>query len=157
MKISLRKGFSFGLTSGVITTLGMMVGLHSSTHSRPAVIGGIIAVAIADALSDAVGIHISEESENRHSSREIWESTVATLFSKFFLALTFIVPVILLPLPHALLTSIAWGLSIVTLISFLIARNRPIPTHKVVLEHLLIVLIVILLTHYVGDWIASLT
>lgn len=56
MRLSLKKEFSFGLTSGVITTLGMMVGLHSSTHSKLAVIGGIIAIAIADAFSDAVRI-----------------------------------------------------------------------------------------------------
>ena len=28
MKHSLKTGFSFGLTSGIITTLGLMVGLH---------------------------------------------------------------------------------------------------------------------------------
>ena len=59
MKESVKKGFGFGLTSGVITTLGMMVGLNASTGSRTAVIGGIIAIAIADAFSDAVGMHIS--------------------------------------------------------------------------------------------------
>jgi len=39
MKHSLKTGFSFGLTSGIITTLGLMVGLHSGTHSRLAVMG----------------------------------------------------------------------------------------------------------------------
>lgn len=34
MNESWRKGFSFGLTSGIITTLGMIVGLHSSTGSQ---------------------------------------------------------------------------------------------------------------------------
>lgn len=85
MKRSIRKGLGFGLNSGVITTLGMMVGLNASTRSKLAVIGGIIAVAIADALSDAVGIHISEESENRHTEREIWESTLSTLASKLLI------------------------------------------------------------------------
>ena len=157
MRLSLRKGFSFGLTSGVITTLGMMVGLHSSTHSRLAVVGGIIAIAIADAFSDAVGIHISEESENRHTSREIWESTIATLFSKFFFALSFIIPVIFLRLPVAVLVSVFWGLSVITLLSFYVARRQRIPFHKVVFEHLIIVALVITLTHYVGSWVATLT
>ncbi len=39
MKHSIKTGVSFGLTSGIITTLGLMVGLNSSTHSRIAVIG----------------------------------------------------------------------------------------------------------------------
>ena len=34
MKASIKKGFGFGLTSGVITTLGMMVGLNASTGSK---------------------------------------------------------------------------------------------------------------------------
>ncbi|MBW1641510.1 MAG: VIT1/CCC1 transporter family protein, partial [Deltaproteobacteria bacterium] len=72
MKRSLRKGISFGLTSGTITTLGLMVGLHSGTHSRMVVIGGILTIAVADAFSDALGIHISAESENECSPKEIW-------------------------------------------------------------------------------------
>ncbi|MGZ8381620.1 MAG: hypothetical protein ACXW4C_08190, partial [Nitrospira sp.] len=55
MKASFKTGLSFGLTSGVITTLGLMVGLHSGTHSRTVVIGGILTIAIADAMSDALG------------------------------------------------------------------------------------------------------
>jgi VIT1/CCC1 family predicted Fe2+/Mn2+ transporter len=78
METSVRKGFSFGLTSGIITTLGLMVGLHSSTHSRIAVIGGILAIAIADAFSDAIGMHISEESERKHKPKEIWRATFST-------------------------------------------------------------------------------
>jgi len=157
MRLSLRKGFSFGLSSGVITTLGMMVGLHSSTHSKIAVVGGIIAIAIADAFSDAVGIHISEESENRHSTREIWESTLSTFISKLFFALTFVIPVVLLPLNVAIVASILWGLLIITLLSFSVARQQRIAVHKVAVEHLVIVVLVIILTHYVGDWIASLS
>jgi hypothetical protein len=37
MKSSFGMGLSFGLTSGVITTLGLIVGLHAGTHSRAAV------------------------------------------------------------------------------------------------------------------------
>jgi len=95
MKHSFKVGFSFGLTSGIITTLGLMVGLNSSTHSRLVVIGGILTIAIADSLSDAMGIHVSEESENRHTTKEIWESTLCTFFCKFIVASSFIIPVLL--------------------------------------------------------------
>ena len=39
-------------------TLGLMVGLHAGTHSMPAVLGGILTIAVADAMSDALGIHV---------------------------------------------------------------------------------------------------
>jgi len=54
-------GISFGLTSAVITSLGMIVGLYSATSSKLAVVAGIIIMAIADGLSDAVGLHMAEE------------------------------------------------------------------------------------------------
>src|SRR3989339_547129 len=59
MKNSIKKGLGFGLTSGIITTLGMIVGLNSSTHSQAVVIGGVLIIAIADAMSDALGVLFS--------------------------------------------------------------------------------------------------
>ncbi|GAI78411.1 unnamed protein product [marine sediment metagenome] len=70
-KHSLKIGISFGTTSGIITTLGLMVGLNSGTHSQATIIGGILTIAIADSFSDALGIHVSEESEGKHTEREI--------------------------------------------------------------------------------------
>jgi len=70
MKPSLKAGFSFGLTSGIITTLGLMVGLHSGTHSKIIVLGGILMIAIADAISDSLGMHISTEAGKRKTQRE---------------------------------------------------------------------------------------
>lgn len=111
MKTAWKTGISFGLTSGVITTLGLMVGLHSGTHSRAIVIGGILTIAIADAMSDALGIHVSEESKNSGPTRLIWEATLATFAAKFLVSLTFVVPVIFGPLEHAIVMSIVWGYS----------------------------------------------
>lgn len=68
MRHSLKVGFSFGITSGILTTLGLMVGLSSGTNLKLAVVGGILTIAIADSFSDTMGIHISEESENKYLS-----------------------------------------------------------------------------------------
>ncbi len=155
MRHSLKTGFSFGLTSGIITTLGLMVGLHSGTRSKLVVIGGILTIAIADAFSDALGIHISEESENKHTTKEIWESTLSTFLSKFIVALTFIIPILLLQLSAAIIVSIIWGLSLLGIFSFLLAREQKVRPWKVVIEHLFIAAVVITIAHLVGDWIGS--
>ena len=155
MKLSYLKGISFGLTSGIITTLGMIVGLHAGTHSKLAVLGGILTIAVADAFSDALGIHISEESENVHTVKEIWESTVATFLAKLIFALTFVVPVILLELQTAILVSIIWGLFVLGIISFWMAKEQKTPAWHVVGEHWVIALLVIFITHYVGEWISN--
>ena len=155
MRHSLRIGVSFGLTSGIITTLGLMVGLHAGTHSKVVVIGGILTIAVADALSDALGIHISEESENRHTDKEIWISTVSTFLSKFVFALTFVIPVLLLELSAAVVVGIIWGLSILLFLSYGIAKEQKTNPWRVIIEHLIIALVVIIITHYLGDWISS--
>jgi len=151
---SFKVGFSFGLTSGIITTLGLMIGLHSGTHSRLAVIGGILIIAIADALSDALGIHISEESESKHTVKEIWVSTISTFLSKFVFSSTFIIPVLLFNLYTAIVISIIWGLFTLCVLSFILAKEQGERSWKVIAEHLIIALTVITITHYVGDWIS---
>ena len=155
VKHSFKVGISFGVTSGIITTLGLMVGLHSGTHSSFVVIGGILTIAIADAFSDALGIHISEESENTHTAKQIWVSTVATFFSKLIFALTFIIPVLLFELSTAIVVSIIWGLSILLVLSYGIAKEQSANPCKIIAEHLVIALIVIIITHYLGDWVST--
>lgn len=156
MRHSIKTGLSFGITSATITTLGLMVGLHSGTHSKLAVLGGILTIAIADAFSDAMGIHMSEESENKHTAKEIWESTFATFFFKFIFALTFAVPVLLFKLSTAVIVSIIWGLFILAIVSYRMAKTQKAKRWKVIAEHLIIAIAVIVITHYVGRWISSL-
>ena len=155
MRHSIKTGFSFGLTSGIITTLGLMVGLHSSTGSKLVVIGGILTIAIADAFSDAFGIHFSEESENKHSAIEIWQSAISTFFSKLAIALTFIIPLLLFQLSIAVAINVIWGLSVLAIFSFYAAKGQKAKPWRMITEHLIIALVVIVITHYVGDWIGS--
>jgi vacuolar iron transporter family protein len=153
MKRSVFSGMSFGLTSGIITTLGLMMGLSASTNSKIVVIGGVLTIAIADAFSDALGVHISEESEDMHTEAEIWTSTISTLVSKFLFASTFLIPVILLDLSRAIAVSIAWGLIALGILSFVIARTQGKRPVFVIAEHLTIAVLVIVTTHFVGLWI----
>lgn len=153
MNQSWKTGLSFGLTSGVITTLGLMVGLHAGTHSRGAVLGGIVTIAVADALSDAMGIHLAEESKNHGPAGEVWKATLATFASKFLVAGTFVVPVLTYSLDHAIVISIVWGLFVLTALSIFVARVQSISAWRVVGEHVVIALCVVVITHLIGDWI----
>ncbi len=148
-------GFSFGITSGIITTLGLIVGLHSGTHSRLVIIGGILTIAVADAFSDALGIHISEESENKHEVSEIWLASISTFLTKFSVAMIFVIPMVLLPLSSAIIVSIIWGLLLLGVFSYYIAKGGQTHPARVIAEHLLIAVLVIIITHYIGDWIGT--
>lgn len=153
MRLSIRRGFSFGLTSGIITTLGLIIGLFLSTSSRLAVIGGILIIAIADAFSDSLGMHISVESENLYTEKQIWQSTVLTFFSKLIFALTFIIPILLLELRTAVYTSIAWGFFALIILNYQIAKREHINPLKVITEHLVIAVIIIIISALLGNWI----
>lgn len=155
MKPSLTTGFSFGLTSGIITTLGLMVGLHSGTHSKAAVAGGILTIALADAFSDALGIHVSQEAQKGVTTKQVWLATFSTLISKLVMASSFIVPILFLELLPAVAVSVVWGLLVLGIFSYLLGRKRGADGWKMTLEHLVIALLVILSTHFIGDWIAQ--
>lgn len=155
MKHSLKVGFSFGITSAVITTLGLIVGLNSSTHSTLVVIEGILMIAVADAFSDALGIHVSEESENKHTRREIWESTCSTFFFKLIFALTFIIPFLIFELSTGVIASVIWGFLLLVIFSYKIAKEQRKSPWNIIMEHLIITLVVIAITNYVGSFIGK--
>ncbi|KYK27190.1 hypothetical protein AYK20_02925 [Thermoplasmatales archaeon SG8-52-1] len=154
MKRSLRIGFSFGLTSGIITTLGLIVGLHSSTDSKFVVIGGILTIAIADAFAESMGVHVATESEIKITKREVWESTFFTFVCKFIFTSIFIIPVLIFSLHVAIILSILFGFYALVILTISIARNRNINPFKMVIEHILISAIVIILAHYAGKIIS---
>jgi len=155
MKLSIKKGLSFGLTSGVITTLGLIVGLNSSTHSKAVIISGIMIIAISDALSDALGMHVSEESDNGNNSKDVWESTFATFLSKLIFSLSFIAPILLFELSVAITVSVLWGMSLIAVFSYYIARSQKEKPILVILEHVIIAITVIIITHLIGSWFGN--
>jgi VIT1/CCC1 family predicted Fe2+/Mn2+ transporter len=153
-KHSFTVGASFGSTSGVITTLGLIVGLHSGTHSKIAVLGGIMTIAIADAFSDALGIHMSEESEGVHSKREIWISTITTFIFKFLIASSFTIPTIIIEeLMTSIIVNVIWGMILLATLSYMIGRGEG-KQWEMIAEHVIIALTVVVVAHIIGDYIS---
>ncbi len=155
-KRSLLAGISFGLTSGIITTLGVFIGIDVMTSSKQAVFAGIISIAIADSLADAVGIHLAREAEGKYSHLEIWLSSTATFFTKAILTTIFILPLILFDLQGALIVTIALGFILLSLLSLVIAQINKEKPLKPILEHNFVALIVIILTYVASHFISRL-
>jgi VIT1/CCC1 family predicted Fe2+/Mn2+ transporter len=150
MKETVKKGFSFGLVSGVITTLGLMVGLYFGTRLKLAVIGGILTIAIADGLSDSFGIHISEEFEKDSKHKDAVESGFYTFLFKFIFTLSFLIPIIFLELPIAILVGVVYGFCLIAGFSFFIARQKKKPYLPIIFEHVFLMFIVLILVYLVG-------
>ncbi len=149
----IRTGLFFGATSGVITTLGLIAGLNAGTHSMAAVLGGIFVIAVADSMSDALGIHLAEEADPNATAEHIWAATVSTFFNKLIFALSFAVPLLLLPLDQAVIASVVWGMLVITVLSYFIARAQKASPAAIIAEHLGIALLVVVLSHLIGLWV----
>ncbi len=150
-----RTGIFFGATSGVITTVGLLTGLNAGTQSLAAVLGGILVIAVADAMSDALGIHLSEEADPNKSHRQVWVATIFTFLTKFIFASSFAVPLLLLPLQQAVVASIVWGMTVISVLSYFLAKAQHVRPLLIIMEHLGIALTVVALSHLIGAWVGA--
>jgi VIT1/CCC1 family predicted Fe2+/Mn2+ transporter len=150
-----RTGLFFGATSGVITTLGLIAGLNAGTQSMTAVLGGILVIAVADSMSDALGIHLAEEADPDTDHEHVWSATISTFVTKFVFAISFAVPLLLLPLGPAVAVSVVWGMLVITVLSYFLARSQNESPWMIILEHLGIAILVVILSHLIGAWVAN--
>ena len=150
-----RTGLFFGATSGVITTIGLIVGLNSGTRSVTAVLGGILVIAVADAMSDALGIHLAEEANPDTDHAHVWAATIVTFLTKFVFSISFAIPLLLLPLGTAVIASVIWGMLVIIVLSYFLARLQDESPFSIILEHVGIAALVLVLSHYIGVWVAA--
>jgi VIT1/CCC1 family predicted Fe2+/Mn2+ transporter len=146
--------FSFGATAAIITNLALVVGLRTGEHAKISIIGGMLIIALADNVSDSVGIHIYQESECL-AQKEVWISTFSNFMSRLIVSLTFISLVLFLPLQLAVFISLAWGLLLLSFISYRIARERKLNPYTAMLEHMIIAVFVIFMSDFFGKLIIS--
>jgi VIT1/CCC1 family predicted Fe2+/Mn2+ transporter len=144
--------FSFGATSAIVTNLGIITGLDTLADSKLSIIAGILVVALADNIADSFGIHIYQESECI-DSKEVWFSTLSNFFTRILVSFTFIILVAALPINLAVLFSICWGLALLSVMSYAIAKDRKVNPYSEIFKHIVIAIFVIVLSHFVGRYI----
>lgn len=147
--------FSFGGTSGIITNLAIIIGLNTLTNAKISIIGSLLVVALADNISDTLGIHIYQESEG-FPRREVWISSFTNFLARFLVSLGFIFIVYFLPMNFAVVISIIYGLLVLSIISYLISKRKNTNPWQAVTEHIIIALVVIILSHYFSSFIIGL-
>ena len=144
--------FSFGATSAIITNLGLITGLRNLQSAKISIIGGILAIALADNIADSFGIHIFQESELL-AEKEVWFSTLTNFLTRIFVSSSFILLVALLPLQISVICSIFWGLFLLAILSYAIAKERKTNSFSMIFEHLLIAGAVITASSLLGSWL----
>jgi vacuolar iron transporter family protein len=137
------KYFSFGATSAVITGLAVIIGLSRTANPVIGITTALVVIAIADNISDSFGIHIHQESQ-KESIKEVRKTTFTNFATRVAVVSAFVLMVILLPMPVAVALSILFGIAVISIISYLIAKEQKVKPHKIVFQHLLTTVLVIL-------------
>ncbi len=141
--------FSFGATAAIITNLALIAGLRTGEYAKVSIIGGMLVIALADNISDSIGIHVYQESECL-APKEVWLSTITNFLTRLLVSLTFVAQVVFFPLQVAVITSMIWGLSLLAYISYQIAKDRGLNPYMAMLEHLGIAIVVIAASNFAG-------
>lgn len=143
-----------GATAAIITSLALIAGLAHGDDTRTSIIAGLLVIAIADNIADSLGIHICKEAEGA-CKREIDLATLGNFTVRLILALTFVIIVLLLPSYIALIVSAVWGLILLVILSYFIAKIQKISPLKEITWHVLVALLVIVGSKLLGNLISN--
>lgn len=97
-------GKMFGLTSGTVTTLGLIIGLYKSTKNVAIIIVGILSIALSDSFSDGLGFYYSQLVD--HDPTGALNSGLTTFLFKLLIALSFIIPFMIFNIDLAVIVAI---------------------------------------------------
>ena len=145
---------SYGGTAAIVTSMGLLSGLSAATGAKATVTASLLVIAVADNLSDSLAIHIYQESE-RLESRQALSSTVANFFVRLLVASSFVVLVVLAPMPLIVPVGLTWGMLLLATLTYFVARNRGVPPLLEVAKHVTMAVVVIAVSRVIGAWILA--
>lgn len=146
---------SFGGASSIITSLALITSFDVSERAKVGVTGSLLVIALADNVSDTLGIHIYQEGEDR-KIRDIWSSSLTNFLTRLLVTVVFIFFVLAFSPSKAIVFSVLYGLVVLTIISYLIAKKRNISLFHAIFEHLAIAILVIAISKNLGSFLVSL-
>jgi len=146
--------FSFGATSAIITCLAFIIGLSKSGNPKLSIIGSLLVIAIADNISDTLGIHIYQESDLKNS-KVVRTSTFFNFLTRLFVIIIFILLVLFLPIEYTIIFSIVWGLSLLAVLSYFISKEQKVNPYTAIFKHISIAVLVIIISNFLSEWIMN--
>ena len=144
--------FSLGATAAIVTSMGLIAGLAQGNYTKTGLITSLLVFAIADNISDSLGLHIYKESEGA-SSRETRMFTYGNYIVRLFLSATFVLIVLLFSSYLAFVVSFLWGTILLAILSYLIAKKKKTNPSLEIIWHLIIALMVVLGSRFFGNLI----
>ena len=116
-------GHTFGMISGIITSIGLILGLFGASITLKPIIVSLASIAISDGISDAFGIYYATKSNN-HTTEEAYKQAINTLLIKVAFPLLMIVPFYLTNINKAIIINCIASLIVVYTVSLRIFKNQ---------------------------------
>jgi predicted membrane protein (TIGR00267 family) len=119
LQVDLVEGFqgtAFGIMDGVITILGVVIGVAGATNNTPLVIVSGVVAGIANAFGNSIGFYASELAERGEhmrknmdlaSHKEMYKSSILSFVASLVAMVVPIFPFILLPADYAMVVAVA--------------------------------------------------
>ena len=115
------KGQLFGLISGTVTTIGVIVGLWQSHNNVSVIIAAIMSIALSDSFSDGFGMYFSQRTHlDITEARAIG---LQTTFYKFLVTVSYIIPFLVVDINTAIQINIIWGCLLISYASYQIGEG----------------------------------
>ena len=125
------QGVAFGTMDGLITILGVVIGIASATESSGAVIITGLVAGLANAFGNAFGFYAGELAEraehiqeNQHvsSMRETRRSTILAFLHSVGSTMVIVAPFTLLSLTSAIITTLIFSLALLFVLGALVGK-----------------------------------
>jgi VIT1/CCC1 family predicted Fe2+/Mn2+ transporter len=134
--------------------MALIVGLDAATAAKATVVTSLLIIGIGDNLTDSLSVHIYQESE-KLAERKAFRTTVGNFFTRLFVAFSFVVLFLLLPTSIAIYVCVAWGFTLLSGLSYLLAKERGAGIASEIWKHSAVALVVIALSKVIGAWIPA--
>jgi hypothetical protein len=150
------RGFSFGGPAAIVTSMALIVGLDAATAAKTAIIGSLLVIGLADNLTDSLSVHIYQEAE-RLAHRQALSTTATNYVARMTVTASFVLLVLLLPTRTAAFAAVAWGVFLLSGLSYLLAKARRVSATGEIFKHAGVALGVIVMSKAIGMLIQGAT
>jgi VIT1/CCC1 family predicted Fe2+/Mn2+ transporter len=147
---------SFGSPAAIVTSMALIIGLDAATVTKAAMIGSLLIIGVGDNLTDSLSVHIYQESK-RLAERQAFRTTLANYIARLVLSMSFVLLVFLLPRSFIIYVSIVWGFSLLSGLSYLLARARHVSAFPEIYQHVGVAIVVIVISKAIGVLIGGTT
>ena len=132
--------------------MALLAGMEAAHAGKGTMVSALLIAAVADNLTDSLSVHLYQESE-RLEQREVFVGTLTNFVTRLLVCLSFVLMVVMFQPRTAAVGGIAWGMSLLAGLTYLLARHRKVSALSELAKHLTAALAILFVSQAIGHWI----